>query len=560
MSKYFNSLVLAVIGLIFFLIGITTTAVTTNQGYNKSAEKEWILVGGVSSTSATFRVRSVLAATSVSVGFVLSEQEELSNPILKVTLGDNADTTDKRIFDLNATALSPQTTYYYATIRTDQSENSLIRNGRFQTPAIEGQAFSFKIATAGCAWTGSESDVFRQVAKHDPLFLLHLGDFHYEDIATNDMNKRLEAVDIVMGSNAQRELFRQVPLAYIWDDHDWLGNDSGEAEKDSGARETALKSYQLAFPHHPLALNGDAVPIYHAFTIGTVRFILTDLRSEANETHIYSDEQRDWLYQELSAADQYDFVIWASSKPWIGKVTLGEDNWAGQPEDRQQLSDIISTTLAQSQNLLAVSSDSHMVAFDDGSNTYYGRNSSNGNDIMSFPILQSGPFDRLGSAKGGPFSDGCHTVEKERNHQYAIISFEADTGGEPCLEITTYDQQEVVMNRKLCGKIFQKSAPGTGSCSAQNFRSESYAMLGVVIALWILLTMTCCYFMNPKRGSLISIIVLVFVVATLLSALVPLASGIVQWDVRAVLIIAVVQMIVSSFYVGVWSYSTKTTE
>jgi phosphodiesterase/alkaline phosphatase D-like protein len=560
MSKYFNSLVLAVIGLIFFLIGITTTAVSTNKSYNKSPEKEWILVGGVSSTSATFRVRSVLAATSGSVNFILSEQEDLSNPILKVALGSTNNDNDKPIFDLNATALSPQTIYYYATIRTDQPENSSLRNGSFQTPAVEGEPFSFKIATAGCAWTGSESDIFRQIAKHNPLFLLHLGDFHYEDISTNDMDKRLQAVDTVMGSSSQRELFSQVPLAYIWDDHDWLGNDSGEAEKESGARETALKSYQLAFPHHPLALQGDAVPIYHAFTIGTIRFILTDLRSEADQTHIYSDEQRDWLYQELSAADQYDFVIWASSKPWIGKESLGEDNWAGQPEDRQQLSDLISAKLAQSQNLLVVSSDSHMLAFDDGSNTYYGKNSSNGNDVMSFPILQSGPFDRLGSAKGGPFSNGCHTVEKERNHQYAIISFETDATGEPCLEITTYDEQAIVMNRKLCGKIFQKSDPGTGSCSAENFRSESYAMLGVIIVLWVLLTIASCYFISAKSGSLISIIVLVFLVATLVSALVPLASGIIQWDTRAALIIAVVQVIVSFIYVGAWSYSMKGTE
>jgi hypothetical protein len=62
---------------------------------------------------------------------------------------------------------------------------------------------------------------------------------------------------------------------------------------------------------------------------------------------MYSAEQRDWLFNELSQADKYHFVIWASSKPWIGKTDLGDDNWTGQPNDRSDLSSWISTALAR---------------------------------------------------------------------------------------------------------------------------------------------------------------------------------------------------------------------
>ena len=87
------------------------------------------------------------------------------------------------------------------------------------------------------------------------------------------------------------------------DDHDFLGSDSDGIEEHDGALETALQSYQLAFPHYPLAALGanstsnDTIPVptYHAFTIGTIRYIISDLRSEANADHIYSETQAKWL-------------------------------------------------------------------------------------------------------------------------------------------------------------------------------------------------------------------------------------------------------------------------
>ena len=547
MSKYFNPWVVGFICLFFFLASITTSVVSINQAYNTTPLKEWILVGGVTSTSATFRVRSQGGVSGVT--FVVSERESLTNPILAKILGSN--TEDELVFTVNVTSLQPQTEYYYASVQSD-SPTTVVRQGSFRTPATEGQPFNFKIAVAGCSWTGSKSDIFRYIAAQNPLFMLHLGDFHYEDIYKNDLDLRINAVDLVLGSDSQRELYSKVPIAYTWDDHDWMGNDSGQREKEAGARQTALKSYQIAFPHHALALEGDAVPLYQAFTIGRVRFIISDLRSEANETHIYSTEQRDWLFNELSQAGQYDFVIWASSKPWIGDVELGDDNWTGQPADRKELSEFVSKTLAQTQNLLAVSSDAHMLAFDDGSNTYYG----SGNGVLSFPILQSGPMDRLGSVKGGPYSDGCHTVTKERNHQYSTISFEAD-GAEPCLEITMYENQNVVMTRKLCGKIFKEAAPGTGSCSAPTFRTSSTAMLGVSVALWVAIAIGACFVLGAWQGLLVSSIVAVFFVATLMSALVPVSKGISQWDVQAVLIIALVQMATVTVYCGYWFYNQR---
>lgn len=43
-------------------------------------------------------------------------------------------------------------------------------------------------------------------------------------------------------------------------------------------RTRARLAYQQFFPHYPLAAGSGNVPIQQAFTVGRVRFIITDLR------------------------------------------------------------------------------------------------------------------------------------------------------------------------------------------------------------------------------------------------------------------------------------------
>lgn len=541
-SKLFNPLVLACLCLVFFLAAVTVSVVTADQNYNHVAEQDWIMSGGVTSSSATFRIRTQGGAT-----FVVSEMESLETRILEETIA--ASNGSSNVTAISIDSLEANKQYFYATLRNGEE----VRTGSFQTPGAEGEAFEFKVAVAGCAFTGAKNEIFRKIAAQDPLFMLHMGDFHYEDISVNDLDLRINAIDMVLGSASQRDLYSQVPLVSTWDDHDWLGNDSGKDESEEGARDTALLSYQIAFPHHPLAVEGDAVPIYHAFTIGTVRFIISDMRSETTSSAIYSEEQRAWLFNELEQAAQYDFVIWATSKPWIGEAEVGEDNWLGQAADRTELSDFISTTLAETQNLLAVSSDAHMLAFDDGSNTYYGE--SGGEGILSFPILQSGPLSRVGSVKGGPFSDGCHTIRGDENNQYSTISFKKNETGVPCLEINLFDRDDVILTRTLCGKIFTESTPGTGSCELSMFPSVTYALLGVSLGLWLLATVGFCYFLSRGKSACLSLMVLFFFAATLMIvAAISVAKGVPQFNIVPISIIAFCQMLAVVLYCGAWFY------
>ena len=74
---------------------------------------------------------------------------------------------------VTVTSLQSETRYYYGTRGTD---GTILRQGTFHTTPPKGQRSNFKFATAGCAFTGSEAEVFRKIRDEEPLFFLQLGD------------------------------------------------------------------------------------------------------------------------------------------------------------------------------------------------------------------------------------------------------------------------------------------------------------------------------------------------------------------------------------------------
>jgi hypothetical protein len=545
MPPFYSKSTLVFIMLMYFAVACITAYMLTRNNYSKDQTTNWILLGGLTSESVTFRVRKSSGATRLVVGknfshFLYDENLDSNN--------NNSTSTDELVTAMTVSGLESNTQYYYST-RDDKEK--IYREGSFRTAPVEGNRTRFKFATAGCSQSGSNHNVFSVVRNENPLFFLHLGDLHYENINADNVERRVEALDRVMNSPTQRELF-SIPLSYIWDDHDWLGNNAlGYGE----GREAALESYRTAFPYYePLPSNNSAV--YHAFTIGTIRFVISDLRSEVTETEMYSREQKEWLFNELSQAGNYDFVIWATSKPWINQdIQEGEDSWWGYGTDRQALSDHISSIVPN--NLLAVASDAHMVAFDDGSNTYYG--TSTDGTAKSFPILQTGPLDRVASFKGGPFSDGCYGYSYERNHQYSVIEF-LEQDGEVCLEIKTYriegpTTKQEIFTKKLCGDIFTESNPGQGSCERSGWFSDDNKALVIASGcfLGVSLLETCFLGYSVLHAILTSVIILVLFAGTLsVGFFIPYASGIAQYDAFKTGLIGMVEILNVVIYLGLW--------
>src|SRR5690606_28981332 len=205
-----------------------------------------------------------------------------------------------------------------------------------------------------------------------PLLYIMTGDFHYENIAENNLKGFLKAYETQLTSPAQAALYAATPTAYVWDDHDFGGNDSGG---DSPAAMAARLAYRQNVPHYPLPAGEGNAPIYQAFTVGNIRFVMTTTRSMRDPEKmpdgsyiLLGARQREWLKSELlQGSRDHDLVVWVNSIPWIAPEDSGRDDWGGYASERREIADFIAEQGIT--NLLMLAGDAHMLAIDDGSNT-----------------------------------------------------------------------------------------------------------------------------------------------------------------------------------------------
>jgi phosphodiesterase/alkaline phosphatase D-like protein len=355
---------------------------------------EWVWAGGVTTTSAV--VVAKLDVDASGARLLVGERDDLADAVRQgvVRPGEHG------IVRLTANGLEPGRRYHYA-VEVDGVVDD-VRSGTFRTPTDGPQ--SFTVAVGSCARVGSNGAVFDAIRELDPELFIINGDWNYANLTEDDLSEFREIYDYTLARSAQSALYRTTPIAYVWDDHDYGGN-NGDAT--SVTREAALATYHEYVPHHPLA--SASSPIYQAFTIGRVRFLMTDTRSartpsgapDNTDKSMLGAEQKAWLERELLAADQeYALTVWVSPTPWIDTATVGSDTWGGYSSERRELADFIAEH--DLDRIVMLSGDAHMVAIDDGTNTDY----SSGGTGAGFPVLHAAALDRPAQVKGGPFSEG----------------------------------------------------------------------------------------------------------------------------------------------------------
>jgi len=344
---------------------------------------EWVWLGalGPDSISATVRVDDAdLEARMVVTGGDDTWTSEAARPL------------ESNAVRLDVDGLRPDERYEYV-IEVDGRADQGRGRGTFRTPAV-GPA-SFRLVASSCARVDSNAAVFDAMAEEDPLLYLALGDVHYSNIADNDVETFATAYDRMLTQPGQAALYRSVPVSYVWDDHDYGPNDS---DADSPSRDAARQAFREHVPSHQLVSDG---AIHRAFTIGRVRFVVTDTRSERRGDSMLGAEQLAWFEEEIVAASRtHALVLWMNPSPWIGEADPSGDGWAGFADERSRIADVLAD--ADVDNVLMVSGDAHMLGFDDGSNSGYATDGSAG-----FAVFHTAALDRPGNVKGGPYSGGA---------------------------------------------------------------------------------------------------------------------------------------------------------
>ncbi len=319
---------------------------------------------------------------------------------------------------LSVDGLHPGTDYRYRIEVDGELDNARGFGVLGTAPAVAG---SLTVAFGACARTGSNGAVYDAIRALRPDLYVATGDLHYGNPSRDDVELFANLYRQTLTAPAQAALYRAVPIAYVWDDHDYGPN-------DAGATAPTRAAYDRYVPHHTLAA-GQGGAIHQAFTMGRVRFVLTDTRSERTATSMLGDRQRAWLAQELVAASRrHALVVWVDPDPWIAPAKPGADDWGGYAEERRELADVLAT--ADVRNLVMVAGDAHMVAIDDGTNTGYGTEGGSG-----FPLLHAAALDRPGNVKGGPYSEGAFPG----GGQFGTVSITDSGGSSVEVALTGYD-------------------------------------------------------------------------------------------------------------------------
>jgi len=329
--------------------------------------------------------------------------------------------------------LRPATTYRYVVLQGGVPWGTV---GRFRTTA-EGPHDAV-ILFASCASTGSNASIWDTMRAIQPDVFIHMGDMHYGDITRNDPARFRAAFDRCLMSPRQSAFYRDVPIAYVWDDHDYGGD---ETDRHSPSAPAAHRVFREYVPHHPLT-GGPTGTIQQAFDVGRVRVILTDSRSGretppargAAAVTMLGQAQREWLFAELEAASRRAaLVVWANPVPWITKDDEGtREGWAPYHAERAMIADHI-LRLGLTSRFLMVSGDAHMVAIDDGTNSQYAPGAAG---LPGFVVVHAASLDRIRRHKGGPYSHGS----RAGRGQFGELRIE-DTGERLVATVTCRDRR-----------------------------------------------------------------------------------------------------------------------
>lgn len=425
-----------------------------------------LLVGGLPSMAQVAVLRywsGGLTAHSITVNVQLSGPSDslrliaYDDPLFLSSVASSTVATDSTTWcmaRLKLNGLQPGTAYRYRFEVNGSVDTAAAHTGAFRTPSTGPCDLHFAVGSCN---QSSWHPVWQAMLAHDPLFFLSTGDLHYMDPCDTTMfMHRWALLAQVLDPDPSAAFLHRVPIAYMWDDHDFCGNGS---DATFPCRYAAFRTYREFVPHHPLAFPADTMPIQHSFVLGRVRFILSDMRGTKTATQMMDSVQHAWLLHELVAAKlEGQLAVWVTSLSWnaIGYT----ENWGSAPLERQWLSDLLKEH--DIRDVLIICGDAHMLAIDSGAN---GDFTSAGDNPWRYPVFQAAAINRGGSYKGGTYDQGGYFPNPSAAHgQFGMVHV-LDDGTQVCVTLEGFRTDSMSATHAMINSYTFCRTPVTGGIS-----------------------------------------------------------------------------------------------
>lgn len=463
-----------------FAISEQVQAVAGPVTYSASiASSQWVaaqiayrISGGVTPGTLTYQwtgvptsdgfFASTLTAAAASVRLKISTTSDLlTSPTFTSAVVPDANQWAQH----SVTGLASNIQYWYG-VEVDGVLNTSTLGKAHTLPTVGAQT-SFTVAYGSCLNnTASATGPWTGMLAFNPLMFLHLGDFHYADIVTNDQPAFRSAMQGQIAANTGLKLMlATVPSVYISSDHDSGPNDWSPAP---GVQTPAFDAvYRELVPHMALQATDSN---YFAFTVGRVRFIFLDTRAyrsansatdDASKTMIGAT-QKAWLKTELVRSEPVKCIC--MELPWIETPTAGSDKWGGFSTERAEITSYIQ---ANSVNAMIIHGDAHMLAADDGTNA------------GGIAVFCAAPFSQNTSIKGGPYSGGTWPAAGNTGatgHHYGRLDF-VDAGSSIGVTYTGTDA-DAGLDRITMTKTWMLTAPSRPTTISPGSRGAVLAVAG----------------------------------------------------------------------------------
>ncbi|MEZ4391569.1 MAG: alkaline phosphatase D family protein [Polyangiales bacterium] len=206
---------------------------------------------------------------------------------------------------------------------------------RFQTAPADGAAGTLRLALGSCARL-DDQPIFTVIAAQRPDLFVWLGDNHYGN--TGDLESLWWFYRRALEVPERASLLHEVPAIALWDDHDFVGNNT---DRTSPGRAQALRAFQDYQPN--LTYGQPASPgVYTRARWGDVDVFMLDVRYDRDPPgtpngRIVSDAQMSWLEGELMRSTA-TFRLIASGTTF--SAGAGE-SWSQYPASRDRLFNFI---------------------------------------------------------------------------------------------------------------------------------------------------------------------------------------------------------------------------